>query len=133
MLSADEQRALAQANLQEFVQVHDRVPAAKEWDALHVSPSRPTIRRLFGDWTTFMRSVGYEPLCEGKPTADVDLDAVIDHLRAGKTLQSIAEQIGRRPQVLRIRVDRYLRLTGQPPLDLPRGGRHPQRRRAGEL
>lgn len=131
-MKADEQRALAQQTLRAFVNQHHRVPATKEWDAMHARPSRPTIGLLFGDWATFMRSCGYEPLRPGKPTADIDLDDLVAQLRRGKTLRSVAAQVDRTPQSLRVRIDRYLRLTGEPPLDLTRG-RHPRRRRAGQL
>lgn len=132
MPSADEHRERAQATLRDFIRIHGRVPAAKEWDTLRYRPSRPTIRGLFGDWAAFVRSVGHEPLGERKPTADLDLDAVVAQLRAGKTLRSVAKGVDRTPQSLRIRVNRYLRLTGQPPLYVPRG-KHPRRQRASDL
>lgn len=81
MSSPEEHRARAQAALRSFVAQHGRVPATKEWDALSDRPSRPTIARLFGGWAEFVRSVGLEPLRERKPTSDVDLDEVVDHLR----------------------------------------------------
>lgn len=128
MTSDDEHRAQALADLRKFVTDHGRVPTVREWDTLKLRPSRPTIRRVYDGWTAFIRAAGHAPIREGKPTADFDLDEIIERLRAGETLKSLAAEIGRTPPVLRERCDRYLRLTGEPPLNLPRGS-HPRRRR----
>src|SRR5215218_767473 len=126
MTSDDEHRAQALASLRKFVADHGRVPNTREWDRLNLRPSRPTIRRVYGgSWTAFMRAAGHEPAGVREPTADIDLDEIIDRLRAGETLKSVAAEIGRSPQVLRERCDRYLRLSGEPPLNLPRGS-HPR-------
>lgn len=129
MPSDDEHRARALATLRRFVAEYGRVPTIRDWDTLRLSPSRPTIRRVYdGSWTAFMGAAGYEPAGKRKPTADLDLEEIIARLRAGTTLTTIANEVDRTPQVIRARCDRYLRLVGEPPLDLPRG-RHPRRRR----